>query len=124
MEQTRGISVHQFDFRRGRSSIDAINSVMEVVNKVGSGPLRKRELCALVSLDMANAFNSASWARIEESLVANEVPPYLIRILKSYLSNRYLLYGKAERRTITCGVSQGLALGPTLWNIMYDDLLR
>lgn len=103
LEQTQGISANQFE---GRSMIDAINSVLEIVNKVGSGPLRKRELCAMVSLDVENAFNSAPWVKIEESLVAKEVPPYLIRILRSYLSNRSIVYGTAEYRTVTSGVPQ------------------
>lgn len=56
LEQTRGISKHQFGFRRCHSTINAINSAMEVVNKVGSGPLRRTELCAMVFLDMKNTF--------------------------------------------------------------------
>lgn len=55
----------QFGFRRGLSTVDAIRKVMEVVETAGSGPLYHRELCAVVALNVANAFNSAKWSKIE-----------------------------------------------------------
>lgn len=101
LEQTNRISHRQFGFTKGRSTIDAINSAIDIVNKAGIGPLYKRELCAMVSLDVANAFNSASWVRIEEALAKKRVPPYLIRVLRSYLSDRKLIYGEAKCRKVT-----------------------
>lgn len=59
---------------KGYSTIDAITMTMDVVNKAGTGLLRKRELRSMVSIDMANAFNTASWTKIEEALVDKSVP--------------------------------------------------
>lgn len=42
---------------------------MAVVQRVGTGALASRDLCVLVAIDMANAFNTAPWARINNALV-------------------------------------------------------
>lgn len=98
-------------------TIDAISKTMETVEKASTGPLRKRELCVLAALDVANAFNSPNWKIINKALRNKGVPEYLLHILRSYLNNRNLIYGEDNNKKITCRVLQGSVLGPTLWNI-------
>ena len=55
------------------------------------------------------------------------VPKYLMRVMKSYLSDRVLLYETLQgtrSRKVTAGAAEGSVLGPDLWNISYDGILR
>jgi len=79
-------------------------------------------------MDVKNAFNFAPWVHIDSSLRNCGVPRYLVKILRSYMENRTLsmrtLHGGNITRSIIGEVPKGSLLGPTLWNVFYNDLLR
>lgn len=81
---------------------------------------------AVVTLDVKNAFNSAPWVLRDAALQRSSVPIYLIKILKSYMCGRQLILGNnaAGNISVLCGVPQGFVLGPTLWNLFYDSVIR
>ena len=73
------LSDRQFGFRK-RSTVDAINLVVETAKRAISGTRwgnGEKEYCAVVTLDMQNAFNSARWDRIMEALDQFGIPKYL-----------------------------------------------
>lgn len=69
-----GLADNQYGFRKGRSMIDAIYRVMAEVTDAAKGAIFKKELCVLVTLDVANAFNSASWGAIMRAMETKKIP--------------------------------------------------
>lgn len=52
LEDTNGLSDKQYGFRMRRSTVDAIRKMMEIVDISSTGPLYKRQLCAVVALNV------------------------------------------------------------------------
>jgi len=91
MDANDSLSNLQFGFRRGRSTWDALRCVIEQAERAARSPARSRHLCAMVAIDVRNAFNSAPWLLIDAALQKRGFPGYLVRLLRSYMGGRTLL---------------------------------
>ena len=119
----RKYSDRQYGFRKGRSTVDAILAVLDVVREGKKKTGKRHGFCAVIALDIRNAFNSARWIDFMRSLIEKGVPEYLLRIVDDYLDERKVVYGNIEV-DMTGGATQGSKMGPDLWDSSYDEFLE
>lgn len=124
LESRNVLSDNQHGFRRGRSTLTALRTVMEVAEDERRLSLRTRGLCLVILLDVKNAFNSMNWSVILQCMAETGCSSYLRRIVASYLENRQILLNGSTAYEVTAGVPQGSILGPTLWNLAYNGVLN
>jgi len=111
----------QYGYCPGRSTEMAINHVIEYVK---SG---EEKYTNLLFVDISGAFDNLWWPSLFKAIADIGTPQYLLNVLKSYVTERSVTYRSKFAQTqkdISKGCPQGSVLGPTLWNIMMDTLVR
>ena len=122
-----GLSKNQFGFRKGRSTVDAIQAVVNIATNARKGTGKRKGFCAFISIDIRNAVNTARWNICIEAMMQKKVPDYLLRMIDDYLSDRWVIKEGDKwslKEKMTCGAPQGSRVGSLVWNVMYDDFLR
>ncbi|KMQ81805.1 reverse, partial [Lasius niger] len=86
---------NQYGFRKGRSTLDAIDLVVNIARDAISCERwkgRSKMYCLVATLDIKNAFNSTKWDCIMEALERMDIPGYLRKMVASYFTDRVLKY--------------------------------
>lgn len=127
------LSNHQYGFRKGRSTVDAIHVIVETALEARARRRFSYQIVFLDPLDVRNAFNAVTCRHImwidmtEEQQVAFKVLQYLLRMIRNYLKVRVLLFESPEemhRRKVTGETAQGSVLGADLWYTSYDGIIH
>ena len=118
------LSPQQFGFRPGRSTSD----LLLLLSQEWQDSLDEGRDTLVVALDIAGAFDRVWHSGLLAKLRAKGVAGSLLTLLGDYLHGRSLrvvINGRTSTPApIGASVPQGSILGPILWNIYIDDLLR
>lgn len=111
----------QFGFSPGRDTVDALETVTKYVAQS-----RQKHVVGLF-LDIEGAFNNLWWSAILAKMRSLGVSKDVYRSMESYLSEREVqifMGGSTISRVVDRGCPQGSVLGPLLWNLTMDELLK
>ena len=123
IHSTEYLNRNQYGFIPRTSTIDAIRDVKEFIQE----GLSKKEIIAMISLDVEGAFKSAWWPSVLKNLKDSGCPCNLYNLTKNYFSQWKATLSNNNihmERTVNKGRPQGSCLGPGMWNIFYNSLLN
>ena len=110
-----GLSENQFGFRKGTLPQMHVEKLASIRDSA-----RWSELTyAMRSIPRDGRSASRLWCR-------RRFQDYLLRMIGDYLSNRWVIYEGEKwslKEDMTCGAPQVSRVGPTVWNVIYDDFL-
>lgn len=112
----------QFGFRKGHSSCHQLARVIQDVSR----QYTRKIPTIMVFLDIEKAFDRVWHDGLVHKLLIAGVNPKLIKIIKSYLSNRTFQVSynnvKSRKALVGAGVPQGSLIGPILFNLYIKDI--
>ena len=113
---------HQYGFRKGRSTQQAIITLVDKITKSQD----KGDIVITLLIDLKKAFDTIDHRILLRKLYSYGIRGSMLKWMESYLTDRsqYVVFdGKvSETRSIECGVPQGSILGPLLFIISVNDI--
>ena len=117
-EDSKFFHRQQFGFRKGLGAEQAVHSLLDSI----ADSRQNFVFTCVLSLDIKGAFDHALWPNIVSCLNSNHVPSFLSRTIESYFTDRTAQVDSVEVQ-LERGCPQGSVLGPTLWNVLYNDVI-
>jgi hypothetical protein len=105
----------QLDFRKGKSTEDAINRLLNIVEREN---INGRKYVLTIFVDITGAFDHLWWPALLNSLKKLNIPKYLWDTINNYLLEREVYYessGTRITRRPTKGCPQDSVCGPVFF---------
>lgn len=122
LEENNIIPDHQHGFRQGYSTTTQLR---RLIKHIKDG-LRDKMSTGMVLCDITKAFDNVWHMGLLYKLIKIETPPYIIKLIKSFLQNRefavHVQNESSQTYTLKYGVPQGAVLSPILYNVYTYDV--
>jgi hypothetical protein len=118
------LAENQYGFRPNTGTEDAIAKVTSIVMK----NLDRGQKCLGIFIDLCKAFDSVSHSKLIKKLRSFGISGRILEWFRSYLTSRpqsVKISGKlSEPRVSEYGIPQGTVIGPVLFILYVDDMLK
>ncbi|GBP50154.1 Retrovirus-related Pol polyprotein from type-1 retrotransposable element R1 [Eumeta japonica] len=105
----------------GKSTTTALNCILGVARSSAA------KYVQLLFLDISGAFNNPWWPTLMRNVKQSSLPSNIYRLLRDCFTDKragFFVGLDVEWKLFSMGCPQDSLLGPTLWNVLIDDMLR